>query len=135
MMVFLSDKFIRRRSVLITGFIAALMFSVPMFILAKDSYFYLLAVFVFFGIIVAVPLGVAPATLLECFPTRGRHTSYSLIYNIGVGIFGGVTPMIYTWLIQATGNNLAPAFSLYFFLVISIIALLSMRDRSYKPLQ
>jgi len=135
MMAVLSDKFIRRRSILIMAFIVALVFSIPMFILAKDSYFYLLGVLVFFGIIVAVPLGIAPATLVEWFPTRYRLTSYSIIYNIGVGIFGGVTPMVCTWLIQVTGNNLAPAFYLCFFLIISIIALLSMKDRSRETLR
>ena len=135
MMAVLSDKFIRRRSILIIAFSVALLFAIPMFILVKDSYFYLLGVLVFFGIIVAVPLGVVPATLVEWFPTRYRLTSYSIIYNIGVGIFGGVTPMVCTWLIQVTGNNLAPAFYLCFFLIISLIALLLMKDRSREALR
>lgn len=62
----LTDKLIGRRSILITAFIVALMFAIPMFILSKDNYFFLLAVLVLFGITVAVPLGVAPATLVEC---------------------------------------------------------------------
>jgi MHS family proline/betaine transporter-like MFS transporter len=70
MMAVLSDKLIRRRSALITAFIAALMSSIPMFILDKDSYFYLLSVLVFFGIIVAVPFDVASATLVGWFPNR-----------------------------------------------------------------
>lgn len=135
LMAFLSDKLIRRRTILLFGFGLALVFTIPMFILVKDSYFFLLAVLVVYGILIAVPLGVAPATFVEWFPTRYRLTSYSVIYNLGVGVFGGATPMICTWLIQTTNNNLAPAYYLCFFLAVSILALKLMKDRSRDQLR
>ncbi len=135
MMAVLSDRFIRRKSILIVAFCFALVFTVPMFILARENYFFLLAVLVLFVIIISVPLGVAPATLVEWFPTRHRLVSYSIIYNIGVGVFGGITPMVCTWLIKVTGNNLAPAFYLCIFVTITILALLSMKDRSREELR
>ncbi|MBN1643628.1 MAG: MFS transporter [Dehalococcoidales bacterium] len=135
MMAILSDRFIRRRSILITAFLIALVCAVPMFILAVKSYILLFSVLVLFGIIIAVPLGVAPATLVEWFPTKYRLTSYSVIYNIGVGIFGGSTPMICTWLIKTTGNNLAPAYYLGAFIIISLVGLFLMKDRSRDTLR
>jgi MHS family proline/betaine transporter-like MFS transporter len=134
-MAVLSDRFIRRRSILIIAFLIALVFAIPMFVLVVKSYILLFAVLVLFGIIIAVPLGVAPATLVEWFPTKYRLTSYSIIYNIGVGIFGGTTPMICTWLIKVTGNDLAPAYYLSVFIIVSLLALFSMKDRSRTALR
>jgi MHS family proline/betaine transporter-like MFS transporter len=135
LMAMLSDRFIRRRSILLAAFFVALVCTIPLFMLVTQSYLLLLGVLVFFGIIIAVPLGVAPATLVEWFPTKYRLTSYSIIYNIGVGIFGGSTPMICTWLIKTTGNNLAPAYYLATFLVVSLVGLLLMKDRSREALR
>jgi len=135
MMAMLSDRFIRRRSILIVAFFIALVCAVPMFIMVSKSYILLFAVLVLFGIIIAVPLGVAPAIMVEWFPTKYRLTSYSVIYNIGVGIFGGSTPMICTWLIKISGNNLAPAYYLSVFIIISLLGLWLMKDRSREALR
>jgi MHS family proline/betaine transporter-like MFS transporter len=106
-----------------------------LFMLAVKSYILLFSVLALFGIVIAVPLGVAPATMVEWFPTKYRLTSYSVIYNIGVGIFGGSTPMVCTWLIKTTGNNLAPAYYLVFFIIISLVGLFLMKDRSREMLR
>jgi MHS family proline/betaine transporter-like MFS transporter len=135
MMAMLSDRFIQRRSILLIAFSIALACAVPMFILAVKSYILLFSMLVLLGIIIAVPLGVAPATLVEWFPTKYRLTSYSVIYNIGVGIFGGSTPMVCTWLIKVSGNNLAPAYYLSGFIIISLIGLFLMKDRSRDELR
>lgn len=135
LMAIFSDRFIRRRSILIIAFSVALVLAVPAFIILVKSYILLFSVLVLFGLILAVPLGVAPATLVEWFPTKYRLTSYSVIYNIGVGIFGGSTPMVCTWLIKISGNNLIPAYYLGFFIIISLVGLLLMKDRSREALR
>jgi MHS family proline/betaine transporter-like MFS transporter len=135
LMAMLSDRFIRRRSILLIAFFIALAFAVPMFILIVKSYILLFSMLVLFGIIIAVPLGVAPATLVEWFPTKYRLTSYSIIYNIGVGIFRGSTPLVCTWLIKVSGDNLAPAYYLSGFIIISLIGLFLMKDRSREKLR
>jgi MHS family proline/betaine transporter-like MFS transporter len=135
MMAMLSDRFIRRKSILIVAFFIALVCAVPMFLLVVKSYILLFSVLVLFGVIIAVPLGVAPATMVEWFPTKYRLTSYSIIYNIGVGIFGGATPMVCTWLIKISGNNLAPAYYLSVFIIISLLGLWLMKDRSREVLR
>ena len=49
-----------------------------------------------------------PATMASLFPPRTRVTGLSLSYNLGVTIFGGFAPAIFTWLLAATHNNTAP---------------------------
>jgi hypothetical protein len=51
--------------------------------------------------------GPIAAFLVELFPTRIRYTSMSLPYHIGNGVFGGLVPLIGTYLVDQTGNKFA----------------------------
>jgi MFS transporter, MHS family, proline/betaine transporter len=73
--------------------------------------------------------GVMPSLMAEIFPTRTRGTGMALSYNISVPIFGGFAPFISTWLIGLTGNNLAPSFYLMFTALLSLGALVLVRNR------
>jgi MHS family proline/betaine transporter-like MFS transporter len=73
--------------------------------------------------------GVMPSLMAEIFPTRTRVTGMALSYNISVPIFGGFAPFISTWLIELTGNNLAPSFYLMLTALVSLGALVLVRNR------
>lgn len=51
---------------------------------------------------VTMVYGPIAAFLVELFPTRIRYTSMSLPYHIGNGVFGGLVPLVATWI--ATAN-------------------------------
>ena len=73
--------------------------------LAADQ-MWLLVFLVFFQIIfVTMVYGPIAAFLVELFPTRIRYTSLSLPYHIGNGIFGGLTPLIATRLVNVAHQN------------------------------
>ena len=78
--------------------------------------------------------GACPAAYSELFPTRVRYTALSVGYNSAVAIFGGFAPFIATWLIQATGNNLAPAFYLMAAALISFVVIWRIRETAFEPL-
>lgn len=88
-----------------------------------------------FGILMAIPLGVAPTLFVELFPTSHRLTGYSVSFNLGMGIVGGTAPMIVTWLIARTGISIAPALYMLFWGIIAVITLLRMRDHSRESLR
>lgn len=67
---------------------------------------------------VTMVYGPIAAFLVELFPTRIRYTSMSLPYHIGNGIFGGVVPLIGTYLVSKTGNILA---GLYYPIAIALM--------------
>jgi MHS family proline/betaine transporter-like MFS transporter len=70
----------------------------------------------------AVLSGVVTAPLLsEIFPTRTRYTASAITYNLAYTIFGGTAPLVATWLITTTGNNMSPALYL---IVISVMGLI-----------
>jgi len=121
---------------LLIAFAIAMVVSLPMFLLLQSqSFLVFMAVMVALGVLVSVPLGVAPATMIELFPTRDRLTGYSIPYNIGLGVFGGSTPMIVTRLIETTGNVYIPAIYLISADLVSVVGLYLMKDRSREPLR
>jgi len=71
---------------------------------------YALMIFLVFIQVVFVTMVYGPiaAFLVELFPTKIRYTSMSLPYHIGYGIFGGLTPLIATRLVEASKTDLNP---------------------------
>lgn len=63
-------------------------------------------------------------TLAEIFPTEVRATGMSLVYALGVAIFGGFGQFIVTWLIAATGSPIAPA---YYVMACALATLVALR--------
>jgi hypothetical protein len=46
-----------------------------------------------------------------------------VIYSVGVVVFGGFSPLIVTWLIDATGNPMVPAWYLIVAMTLSLAGL------------
>jgi MHS family proline/betaine transporter-like MFS transporter len=86
-------------------------------------------------LLLSVPLGSGPALFVELFPERDRLSGYSVAFNIGLGVFGGLTPMIAATLIAVTGAPTAPAIYLAVTALIAVLALALMPDRSREPLR
>jgi MFS transporter, MHS family, proline/betaine transporter len=80
--------------------------------------------------------GGAPSilTLTEIFPTEVRATGMSLVYALGVAIFGGFGQFIVTWLIQALATPIAPAYYVIGCCVSSLIALSMLPEMARKQL-
>ena len=106
----LSDRFGRKPLLLfpvILGFVGA----VPLFWLMNNPSA-LLAQVGQLGLVLIVGLygGTQPAVLVEAAPPQVRCTAVALGYNICFGVIGGSTPLAATWLVERTGNEIAPAF-------------------------
>jgi len=78
-----------------------------------------------------VNLGTTPLflILLEMLPIGVRASGISVIYSVGVTVFGGSSQFIVTWLLATTGNPMSPAFYMMACGVLSICALVSLRAR------
>lgn len=86
-------------------------------------------------LLLAVPLGSGPALFVEMFPERDRLSGYSVAFNVGLGIFGGLTPMIAASLIAATGVAVVPALYMALAALIAVVVLALTPDRSRSPLR
>ena len=54
--------------------------------------------------------GAMVVALTEIVPAAVRTAGFSLAYSLATALFGGFTPLVSTWLIEATGNRAAPGF-------------------------
>lgn len=72
--------------------------------------------------------------LPELFPREIRATGMSLVYCLGVSIFGGFAQFFATWLIKLTGNNLAPAWYVIGCAVVSLLPLPFIRETARRKL-
>ena len=80
------------------------------------------------AILLSFSTGPMPAMLAKLFPTRVRSTGIALAYNLAVTIFGGFAPFIATWLIAQTKNPLAPGYYVVFAAILSLAALVSIKE-------
>lgn len=123
-----------RTGIMLWAAIATLLTAYPIFHLftLRPTFGFMVGMQVVIGVMMITYYGALPALLTELFPTQTRTTGMSLGYNIAVTIFGGLAPFIITWLIQVSGNKLAPSFYLMAAAAISIAALLRIRKLNIK---
>lgn len=116
-----SDK-VGRRNTIITACVSLAIAVFPAYGLAASGTLWASMLGASLMAVGAVLCGVVTAALLsEQFPTRVRYTASALSYNVAYTIFGGTAPLVATWLIDLTGNNLAPA---WYLIAIAAIALI-----------
>jgi MHS family proline/betaine transporter-like MFS transporter len=129
-----SDYVGRRRTILTAG-VALIVAVYPAFTLATSGALLPSALGAMLLAVGAVICGVVTAVLLsEQFPTRVRYTASAFTYNLAYTLFGGTAPLVATWLIEQTGDRMAPA---YYLIVIALIALaggLALPESSKRPL-
>lgn len=132
------DRWMPRRTWIALAILALGLAAVPLHAWMLASGGALMAVLVTHALtflLLAVPLGSAPALFVEMFPERDRLSGYSVAFNIGVGVFGGMTPMIASSLIAITGAAMAPGLYLALAALVAVVALALTPDRSRTPLR
>jgi MHS family proline/betaine transporter-like MFS transporter len=131
----LSDRF-GRKTMLLTASVLFLALTFPLFgMLENQPLIVILMIQIAFGAILAMNDGTLPCFLAEIFPTRVRFSGFAFSFNIANAVFGGTAPFIATWLIQLTGNKMAPAWYLLAAAAVALIAMLASRETAHKALQ
>jgi MFS family permease len=109
----LSD-FVGRKPVMITALVLDLLVTYPLFswVSASPS----------FGALLTMQI-----ILCSLF---GVFTALAIAYNIAVMLFGGFAQFFVTWLIQATGTPIAPAYYLMFGAAVGLLAAFFLKERA-----
>ncbi|MEU8995429.1 glycine betaine/L-proline transporter ProP [Streptomyces caniferus] len=125
-----------RRPVFMAGSAAMIVLAVPAMLLIRGGGI-LLPAFgcLILGVLLVCFAGTSASTLPALFPTRLRYGALSISFNISVSLFGGTTPLIASALVQATGNDLVPAYYLMVAGVIGLIATFFLHETAGKPLR
>src|SRR4051812_12732702 len=129
----LSDRFGRKPFLLFaTGL--AFVGAVPVFLLLNHPS----ATFALLGqlglaLMIGLYCGTQPTIMVEAAPVQVRCTAVALGYNICLGVIGGMTPLAATWLVNRTGDEIAPAFLIMAAAAVTFATILRFRDPS-RPL-
>ena len=76
------------------------------------------------ALIVGLYAGTQPAILVEAAPLQVRCTAVALGYNISLGVIGGLTPLVASWLVARTGDEIAPGFLMMAAAAVSFVTIL-----------
>ncbi len=120
-----------RKYVLMRVAVAYFFAAFPIFILMMQGGFgHILVANILFTVIVAFYVGAVPALLVELFPTSVRYTGMAVSYNIAA-VFGGLTPVVETWLVNEMQMNTIVAACIMVCAVISFLSFMGYKD-AYK---
>lgn len=73
--------------------------------------------------------------ITESLPKRVRSGALALIYALAISVFGGSTQFLVTWIIQATGNPLAPAWYMLGAVTIGLLAMTQLPETAPSRLR
>jgi MFS family permease len=119
-----SDR-VGRRPMLIVAAALMLLSAYPLlaWLASAPSFARLLTVELWFSLLYSAYNGAVIVYLTEIVPPGVRTSAFSLSYGLATALFGGVTPIIATYLIHKTANPATPAAWLAAAAVFSLTAL------------
>jgi MFS transporter, MHS family, proline/betaine transporter len=126
----MADRMERRKPLVVASLLATLVTLYPAFWL-MTHYPSVPLVLVLSALLTAsLNLGSTPTLLMlmELLPIKVRASGLSVIYAVGVTVFGGTCQLVVTWLIATTGNPMAPAFYMMACGAVTFFAILSLRE-------
>jgi len=85
-----------------------------------------------FAMFIGMFMGTIGVVMVELFAKNIRMSAVSVAFNMSFAIFGGTAPMIATWLIHTSHDNLALAWYLSLSALISFFAVLSIEETYMK---
>jgi MFS transporter, MHS family, citrate/tricarballylate:H+ symporter len=126
----ISDR-IGRRPMLLALTAATIVTAYPAmsWLISAPSFSRLLVVQLWFSFIFGMYNGAMIPFLTEIMPPLVRTSGFALAFSCATALFGGMTPLISTWLIQQTGNRAIPGAWLTIPAILALIA--SILSRPY----
>ena len=131
----LADRYTRKR-LLVTSRVIMLLAVYPAFAFlgAHPTPLTLYAVSALLAVFVAAQIVPVLVMIPELFPKHVRATGIALTYVVSASFFGGFSPFIASWLVERTGNPLAPAWYVATACLVSLVPVIWLRDRTGEAL-
>jgi MHS family proline/betaine transporter-like MFS transporter len=118
----MSDRF-GRKPMWWISLVGLFVLAVPAYQLMAQGFAPALVGFAVLGVFYILQLGTISATFPAMFPTHVRYAGFAISYNVATAAFGGTAPAINEKLIDVTGTDLVPAFSMMAACVVGAVAL------------
>ena len=131
----LADRYGRKR-VIFWSRVTTLAILLPGFhwLMAAPSTERLMLLTAAFALLVALQSAPAFTMLPELFPKSVRTTGMSVVYGLGISVFGGFAQFFVTWLLHATENPMSPAWFLMVTTALSTLVLFWIDDRTHDDI-
>lgn len=118
----LSDR-VGRKPMWAVSLIGLIVMAVPMYLLMAQGFLWAMVAFAVLGLLYTPQLATISATFPAMFPTHLRYAGVAIGYNVSTAAFGGTAPLANEALIDATGQNLWPAFYMMAACAIGLVSL------------
>jgi MHS family proline/betaine transporter-like MFS transporter len=113
------------KRVLVSSYVFYIAVTIPSFMLMNNGSVALAMVGLLIGMVpYALCQAGTYASMPEFFPVEVRHTGVAFGHSVGAVIGGAGGPYFATWMIDATGNTLVPAYMLVVFGVMGLAVVL-----------
>ena len=129
---YLSDYF-SRKPFLIIGILGVTVAAYFMFLMQVKDFRYWMALHIAYGFFLSVYYSCRAAFFAEAFPAKVRCTAVSLSLSIAQAIFGGLTPVVMSYLTSCPAK-IVTIIPVTFVAVIAIYALTLLKDRTGEKL-
>ncbi len=127
---YLSDKWGIKKSIAIGLIIMSILAPLLFYTLEDGRYVFFLLFEIVFTFFLSLSAAPANVLLVELFPTNVRNTGTAFSYSI-IGIFGGLTPLVLTWLSLHIGGIFGP---LSWVSVTGLMGILALKSVKRVPL-
>jgi MHS family proline/betaine transporter-like MFS transporter len=128
----LSDR-IGRKPLLYFVALGSLLFAWPLWwLMHHQNPGLILAGQVGFAVLYGAGYAGLSATMVEILPAGVRCSASAIGYNLCLGLFGGTTPLVATYLVERTADDFTPAYYLMATAVFSLIATFRLPETAKK---
>ncbi len=128
---YFSNK-VGRKPILLLSTAGLTLFSYPLYeLMLSDVIEHALIGQASFAILIGMFMGVIGVVMVELFKKSIRMSAVGVAFNLSFAVFGGTAPMIATWLIHTTHDNLSLAWYLSLSAFISFLTALTIKE-TYK---
>jgi MHS family proline/betaine transporter-like MFS transporter len=131
----LSDR-IGRKPLMLAGALGTLLLAWPLFRLLQhqERFALMLAGQLGFAILISMFAGSEAAASAEAFARPVRCSGVAFSHNLCMALLGGSAPMVATYLLERTQNDMSPPLYLMGAAIVSVVFILSLAETAKLPL-
>lgn len=128
----LSDKITAKKSIYLANLLICVLTPLSFYLIQLGHLSTIIIGQMILGTVIASFLGPGHSFMQNLFPAEARYTGISLGFSLGIAFAGGTTPMVLTYLIDATQNLYMPVILLISYALLTTFLLYINKSSTIK---